>query len=281
MVRIHHDIMHGMDKRAENIKLIVCDIDNTIIPTGREEITGRLRADFHKAIEKGIYVMIDTGRHYTFLQKSLFEDLPMDYIGTINGACLVRRDGTVISKQAMSEDTMHRMTASALENHIGLGFKFVDSIVTYAYHDQFVKGYCANDYYASLVKNDCEHRKHHLEWGMPLGTFLIGADEDVSKMKDDVPEMTFAWSSKHGYDAFMADITKATAVEPVLEMLGIGWENVIAFGDAGNDTPFIEKAGIGVALGNARDDVQKHADYVADTCANDGVAKMLEELGIV
>ena len=50
---------------------------------------------------------------------------------------------------------------------------------------------------------------------------------------------------------------------------------------AGNDTPFIQKAGIGVALGNAKDDVREYADIVADTCANDGVAKVLEELGIV
>ena len=72
-----------MSKTEKDIRLIVCDIDNTIIPSGREEISERLRTDFHKAIEKGIHVMIDTGRHYTFLQKSLFEDLPMEYIGTV------------------------------------------------------------------------------------------------------------------------------------------------------------------------------------------------------
>ena len=91
-----------MNKTEKDIRLIVCDIDNTIIPAGREEISERLRTDFHKAIEKGIHVMIDTGRHYTFLQKSLFEDLPMDYIGTVNGACLVKRDGTVLQKYPMS-----------------------------------------------------------------------------------------------------------------------------------------------------------------------------------
>ena len=42
----------------------------------------------------------------------------------------------------------------------------------------------------------------------------------------------------------------------------------------------IQKAGIGVALGNAKDDVKDYANIVADTCANDGVAKVLEELGL-
>ena len=38
---------------------------------------------------------------------------------------------------------------------------------------------------------------------------------------------------------------------------------------------------IGVALGNAKDDVQKHADIVAPACIDDGVAVVLEQLGIV
>ena len=42
----------------------------------------------------------------------------------------------------------------------------------------------------------------------------------------------------------------------------------------------IEKAKIGVAMKNARDDVQKYADILADSCENDGVAKMLEQLHI-
>ena len=41
----------------------------------------------------------------------------------------------------------------------------------------------------------------------------------------------------------------------------------LRLGDAGNDTPFIQKAGIGVALGNAKDDVRQYADIIADTCA--------------
>ena len=92
--------------------------------------------------------------------------------------------------------------------------------------------------------------------------------------------LIFAWSHRSGYDVFLKDINKSTAVERVLKDEGLTWNNVIAFGDAGNDTPMIDKAKIGVALGNAKDNVQAHADIVADTCANDGAARVLEELGI-
>ncbi len=270
-----------MNQKTEKIRLIVCDIDNTIIPAGRDAVSQRLRDDFRKAMDRGIRIMIDTGRHYTFLQPSLFEDLPMEYIGTINGACLTDREGHVLKKTPMREETMRRITENCIRYGIGLGFKFEDRIVTYANHDLFVKGYCVNERYASLVKDGTAGRDHHLRYGTPLGTFIITRGEDITEMIRAIPEVTFAWSSEIGYDIFQKDITKADAVEPVLEKLGIGWENVIAFGDAGNDTPFIRKAGIGVALGNAKDDVRMYADLVADTCVNDGVAKILEELHLV
>ena len=270
-----------MKNKTEKIRLIVCDIDNTIIPNGGEKISERLRRDFHKAIDSGIKIMIDTGRHYTFIQKSLFDDLPMEYIGTINGACLTDRFGNVLERHPMTEEIMHKITEESILHGIGLGFKFEDRIVTYANHDTFVNGYCANAYYASLVEDGTKTRDHHLTAGMPLGTFIIGDDKDVEPMIRAIPEITFAWSSERGYDVFMKEITKADAVDPVLERLGLSWENVIAFGDAGNDTPFIRKAGIGVALGNAWDNVREYADIVADTCQNDGVAKVLEDLGLV
>ena len=39
----------------------------------------------------------------------------------------------------------------------------------------------------------------------------------------------------------------------------------------------IEFAGLGVAMGNAPDDIKEKADFVTDTNMNDGVAKVIEE----
>ena len=82
-----------MKKSADNIRLIVCDVDNTIIPSREEAMSRRLADDFRKAMDQGIHVIVNTGRHYTFLQESLFDDLPMDLTGTINGACITDREG--------------------------------------------------------------------------------------------------------------------------------------------------------------------------------------------
>ncbi len=265
----------------KEIKLIVCDIDGTILSAGQKEISNRLRTDFKKAMDHGYKVMINTGRHYTFLPHSLFDDLPMDRIGTINGACLVDRNGTPLQKQAMSKEVMEKFITLSDKYHIGLGFKFEDAVVSYANSDIFLEGYVGSDEERrKLVIDDATERTHHLKHGYPLGTFIICNEEVVVPLREEFPEIIFAWSQKSGFDAFLRTITKADSIEPVLKENGWTWDNVIAFGDAGNDTPMIQKAGIGVALGNAKDDVKDFANIVADTCENDGVAKVLEELGL-
>ena len=270
-----------MNRNIEKIRLIVADVDNTMIPAGRNSISDRLRRDLHIAMDHGIKVMVNTGRHYTFLQPSLFEDLPMDLIGTINGACLNRRDGTVVEMHPMTLQNMNDITDLCIAHDIGLGFKFVDRIVTYANHQKFMDGYVQKGApWESTVLDDTKERKHHEQFGPPLGVFIIGTEEIIEPFTESIPEMQFAWSFRDGFDIFMKSVNKATSVEAALKTYGLQWENVIAFGDAGNDTPFIRPAAIGVALGNAKDDVAEQADIVAPTCLDDGMAAVLEELGI-
>ncbi|MBR3310258.1 MAG: HAD family phosphatase [Solobacterium sp.] len=266
----------------KDIRIIAVDIDNTIIPAGEPRMSERLRTDFHKAIEKGMHVLINTGRHFTFLQPSLFEDLPMDMISTINGACLSDRDGKVLMKKEMSEETMNKLIRYSDEHRIGLGFKFEDHIVTYANYDRFIAGYLDQDsHMKKFIIRDDEQRTHHLRHGYPLGTFMIAEQGEMTGLMNNSPELGFGWSYRHGYDVFSKSVNKATAVEAVLELTGLTWDNVIAFGDAGNDAPFVEKAGISVAMGNSKDDLKKVAMYTAPSCRDDGVAVMLEELHII
>lgn len=71
--------------------------------------------------------------------------------------------------------------------------------------------------------------------------------------------------------------SKACAVQFVSERLGLAPSEIIAMGDNYNDIGMIEFAGLGVAMGNAPDDIKVKADYVTDTNNNDGVRKALEK----
>ncbi len=72
------------------------------------------------------------------------------------------------------------------------------------------------------------------------------------------------------------DVSKAKAVEWLATRWGIPRKQVIAIGDQGNDCSMIEWAGLGVAMGNAIEDVKAVADYVAPSAEEDGVAAVID-----
>lgn len=63
--------------------------------------------------------------------------------------------------------------------------------------------------------------------------------------------------------------------------LGLALGETMAMGDGGNDITIIRRAGIGVAMGNAGDEVKAAADYVTTTVDNDGVMNALLHFGVI
>ena len=55
----------------------------------------------------------------------------------------------------------------------------------------------------------------------------------------------------------------------------------MAFGDGGNDIEMLRHVAIGIAMGNAGDDVKAAADYVTDDIDDNGVANALRHFGVI
>ena len=62
---------------------------------------------------------------------------------------------------------------------------------------------------------------------------------------------------------------------------GLDISECIAFGDGGNDIPILKTAGIGVAMGNAADNVKAAADYVTTHVDDNGIANALRHFGAI
>lgn len=66
--------------------------------------------------------------------------------------------------------------------------------------------------------------------------------------------------------------TKGNALLWLADHLGIAREETMAFGDGENDISMLKAAGIGIAMGNASDQVKAAADEVTLTNEQAGVA---------
>ena len=71
---------------------------------------------------------------------------------------------------------------------------------------------------------------------------------------------------------------KWTAIEKLIEHLGIQKEEVVAIGDNINDEPMIRNAGLGVAMGNASPYIKSIAKKVVADNNSSGVAEAIKDI---
>jgi Cof subfamily protein (haloacid dehalogenase superfamily) len=99
----------------------------------------------------------------------------------------------------------------------------------------------------------------------------------LTRAKFNQREIHFTKSTPVYLEAINPQINKGVAVKYLAEeVLGLSPANVMAIGDNFNDQEMIQYAGIGVAMGNAPDELKVIADYVTADVEADGVVQAIE-----
>lgn len=79
----------------------------------------------------------------------------------------------------------------------------------------------------------------------------------------------------------LKEVTKGTAAAFVMDYLGLDMKDSYAFGDSMNDHALLHACGMGIAMANGAENLKKIADLVAPAVNEDGIAKALEQLGLI
>ena len=261
-------------------KMIVLDLDDTLL---REDqtISERTKQALMEAQEKGVKVVLASGRP-TFGMKTIAEEL---YLASYGSFILSFNGGKIINCQSDEELFSSTLSVKAVEKLYELSQR----------EEVFIHTYVGDE-----IITETENPYTTIEatlTGLPLKrveAFVAGVPEPVVKvlMVDDpeklkiveeklqaelAAEFSVMRSKPYFLEFTEKGVTKGTSLNQLIQACGIKREEVIAIGDSYNDQAMIEFAGLGVAMGNAPDDIKKIADYVTDTNMNDGVAKVVEE----
>ncbi|MGI6509088.1 MAG: Cof-type HAD-IIB family hydrolase [Erysipelotrichaceae bacterium] len=264
-------------KKDNRIKMMIFDIDGTLIPFGSVKITpSALEAIEKIKQQKGVKVMIATGRSKCFIQDDIFESLHSDYLVTINGQSILDKDLKSFIKHTISLEDMDRLTNECVQNGIALAYKYDDELASYNLHDEYCSIYLQNEERKYLVKDYTKTKDYHLIHGLPISAFLIGDESVIEEISKKFSEVKFVKAYPLAYEVYNAKYNKSTAIEEVLKILDLTWNNCMVFGDADNDIDMIQKARIGIAMANGSDNLKAEADYIAADIADDGVAKAIE-----
>lgn len=85
-----------------------------------------------------------------------------------------------------------------------------------------------------------------------------------------------AQAGSTGMEVMQKHVSKATGIQVLADHLGISMDEVIAVGDNFNDLEMLRQAGLGVAMGNAPDEVKRVADWVTAPNDQHGVARVVQ-----
>ncbi len=269
-------------------RALLLDIDGTILDENGV-LTKRTSDAIRRAVNEGIVVILTTGRSVpgtTYIHQQL--DLTTPCI-CFNGLIIFDPDSeewmrvSELPQEALqslkewahdlttfffvtTKDTYYTVTAQSQEQHRIM--ELVGSVRQLPSFDELPKNgvvkvqcFCSDNQRIELCKRveESPWAKKIKKRFFPLETLPELADFPLVYV-----------------DLEPASRGKAEAVLYVEETYGIPYDEVIAVGDQVNDIPMIEAAGLGVAMGNAHEDLKTKADLIIGGNYDDGLATFIE-----
>lgn len=260
------------------IRLLVTDIDDTLIPGGTDYLNPNLEAVIHKALDAGIHVGIATGRGFKGAKGVVGSLTKRINFITGNGAVVSLEDG--------------RKKVVALGDD-----KLTKSLVEYAResgHDWVVQG-MESVFYEKVSDRFLE--------AMKVAGITCNPVDDVLNMEDKITTLSFNFSdgmekeyiNHRGLDPFRKELvfslagcgfidiynkgaSKGRGIKILQEHLGVGPEETAVFGDSPNDISMFSCAEYSYAVEGASKEVKNAAKAVIKGPEQGGLLKYIEDL---
>jgi Cof subfamily protein (haloacid dehalogenase superfamily) len=258
------------------IALVVSDVDGTLV-TKDKTLTDDAKSAAHALRAAGIGFTIVSSRPTVgmrFLVEPLALTLP---IGAFNGSSIVDAKLKPIEQHLIAPDVAQR--SLDVLNEFGVDIWLFSNARWYTrnpdgeYVPHEIRAIKADP---TIIADFTPHLSEACK--------IVGASSDAAllarceaAMQQALgAEATAVRSQTYYLDVTPAGHDKGTFVENIAGRLGIPADAVATIGDMQNDLPMFARAGTSFAMGNATDDVKKHATHVTDSNERDGFARAME-----
>ena len=274
----------------KDIKLVALDLDGTLFDNS-SRISKRNLTAIRSITDKGIHVVISTGRPFEGIPFDQIKGTGINYAITANGSGIYEiSTGKCLYENAMDEELVTPILNFFLTRDIhmdafigGKGYTPIQCVETAQKLTvpSSIKNYIIttrtrlDNILQFIHENQLKVQKMTLNFYPAADGTLIDR-ETVRKFLVSNPSITTVCGGYNNLEFTRADANKGVGLRKLAEILGVNPDATMAIGDTENDLAIIEAAGIGVAMGNATDAVKARADYVTTTNTKDGVAAAIE-----
>jgi len=252
-------------------KVILTDLDKTLLDDYKI-ITSKNKLAINKIIDSGVKFIINSGRSYMSINPFL-KELNLNKKGNI----AVCYNGSIIYET----DTNKHIIDRRIKRNDAI--KVIDIINIF---DADILVYIDNRLIVEKISNEIDNYCKISKLTPIVGKFKKYINEDVSKIllmgRYDVLKkaenllktynnFSVELSSDNLLEINKKDINKGSAVIDISKILNININDIIAVGDNFNDISMIKKAGLGIAVANAKKEVKESADYVLESDNNNSI----------
>lgn len=255
------------------MKALFFDIDGTLVSFKTHQIPQSAIEAIARAREAGNKIIISTGRPLSIINNlaPLQQRGLIDGYITMNGAyCMV--NGRRLHSVAMPEDEVKAIDAFCKDNKYAAIYMGEHSVTLAGPRERAIELFLNQLKTPPLPFTEYGLPLHH-----PILQITAFFPQDAQTIiQNSTPHCEYGRWHPEFVDITAKGVTKAQGMDIILAHLNIPLENSIAFGDGGNDIAMLRHANIGVAMGNAADNVKQAADFITRSVDDNGIAFAIE-----
>lgn len=265
------------------IKLVLSDMDNTLVPFGARHASPRTIEAIHAVLDAGVRFGPDTGRDYVELMRFFKMDEACFMTGIFSNGKRVRADGRYVQTTLIDHDVLVRID-QALRPEEGM-FLVCYPAETNLFNPAYGVGVSSAELAVFEARTSFNGGTVDEVPDIDFVAATIacpGGSERMERCRqliaEAVPEVRIVSPIPEWFDVLPVGTSKAAGLEVLLDALGIGVDEVAVFGDAENDLEIMRKVPHSVAVANASDEVLGVARHRVGASADEGVADALFEI---
>lgn len=257
-------------------KIIAFDLDGTLF-TNEKKISKKTKEILERLGRQGYILVPSTGRPYSGLMDVMKLE-GIEYCIVNNGAGVYSfKEGQCLHRNAMPLEKFLPVFKQLEEMDV-MADAFVDK---YAYmtksKNYLIDRLDANEETKNYIRKTRKIVDNQYETLKQLGkdveklTINFPVDENkkrlgyekVMDLLGKYPYMHAVPGGMRNIEVTASGISKATGLRWLVGKLGLTMEDIMAFGDSGNDREMLEEAGLGIAVANAEIEAREAADKIS------------------
>ena len=265
-------------------KLLALDMDGTLL-NSQKKISPRTLNAVTELAKRGVYVVTSTGRNLAEIG-DFREELKAMHFGILLSGGMVFDFGNdePIKVHGLDEKIILQLIDFGLDERAMIHLHTVrhsiareddinhmDAFGLGIYQDMFNRICVRCDDFKEFVR---EHPGEVIKVNL-YHRSEESRDRNLARIQP--LNLSISFAEAFNLEMSPANITKGSGLVELCEHLKIDISETVAIGDAHNDTEILQTAGLGVAMGNASDEIKRLADFVTLDNDHDGVAAAIEK----